>query len=943
MGNDYFYSKSTGLYVAREPLKIDARVIKAAVDGGVKLRWSDEGWINSIVFLEAIYLLRNLGGTMMTMREYWLILNDAKEAGDADMVAQLQSDHYAEWLNTVFEKKEVAIENVRATKQESGYTYQGDPRSIQMPYGHPGWFNAEEVDLQAGLPLKAELNREKYSTTWKYWSFCDYSYVAAAVRGWVTSVGKPSLDLGIPINAPQPNLLIRECRKELPYASIDPEISERARQFISDFQTRVQNNDYAGLFQERAEFLEFVRQYGSLFSESQETKIYKIREKLREILGILYVYAKRKDDTSSLEIARTARAVRGVTQETVRYEDFVAFVEASRARLQRAIKECRPIVFVTGHKNPDTDTVISTLAEAYRNHLCDGHVKTYIPIVQGSRMPDEIAKLLGDRLAGGVIFTNEPAYKEIANSGQARWIMVDHSLGPEIQKFVISIVDHHIPSQVALRQDIPKTIEMIGSTCALIVQRFYGLGLNIPAELAKIFYGTTLMDTENRSPYKMTARDVLIMDDLKEIAGIQSDGEFYHDLMSALLNTDDAESLFGRDYKEDWIFFGFAVAKVKHVFDGRGNVLKPGLLKCLVALARQNNQCKNLPLTLIKVVDYLDDNSTVNRERVYLIFNEQVFSEFKEGMFRLLETIIRSTFKGKALVSKTDQFIEFWGVGDQLSRKRIVPILEPVATAFNRYFYSPSTGLYAKREFLKNSQRVREAAKKCGIKLSWDSQGRINHITYGEAIRLLGQLEFTAPSLPQYWVILNDAKIIRDQQMVRHLQSDGFVEFLHTVIENGRWVVNRPEIVMSRTSFEYEGLNVEVGYGYHGTKQELKVPEGKPGLISPDEIDPNSGLPSIVHSPDIYDDPTLWRYWSPDAQKNVATRGYIFLLGQPALDLKIHLSESFQCLGVRPCCRNVEMPQMEIIADENGVSLTIWEEGEKLCVREADLFKDIEN
>ncbi len=106
MERGYFYSKSTNLYVSREPLKIDARVIKVATDCGINLNWDDEGRINYITFYESLFLLQKLGATTLTMKDYWLVLRDAKEANDEDMVRQLQSDKYAEWLNTVFERKE---------------------------------------------------------------------------------------------------------------------------------------------------------------------------------------------------------------------------------------------------------------------------------------------------------------------------------------------------------------------------------------------------------------------------------------------------------------------------------------------------------------------------------------------------------------------------------------------------------------------------------------------------------------------------------------------------------------------------------------------------------------------------------------------------------------------------------------------------------------------
>ena len=119
----------------------------------------------------------------------------------------------------------------------------------------------------------------------------------------------------------------------------------------------------------------------------------------------------------------------------------------------------------------------------------------------------------------------------------------------------------------------------------------------------------------------MTYRDRLIMDQLMELSGIADEHTFFQDLMSHLLNTDDAARLFERDYKADWGIFGFAVAKVKGAFDKKGHELKPMLLQTLNDLAAKNNCDKNYAMTVVKIVDYEDDNEIVNRERVSLVFN----------------------------------------------------------------------------------------------------------------------------------------------------------------------------------------------------------------------------------------------------------------------------------------------------------------------------------
>ena len=83
---------------------------------------------------------------------------------------------------------------------------------------------------------------------------------------------------------------------------------------------------------------------------------------------------------------------------------------------------------------------------------------------------------------------------------------------------------------------------------------------------------------------------------------MNNEDEFYSDLMSFLLNTDDPDVLFGRDYKEDW-GFGFAVAKIKNGFTSGGEKVKKSLIKKAVKLAHENNISKNLPLTILRITD----------------------------------------------------------------------------------------------------------------------------------------------------------------------------------------------------------------------------------------------------------------------------------------------------------------------------------------------------
>ena len=79
MKTNFFYSKSTGLYISRTPLKIDSRVKKATEKNNIKLHWDDEGRINLVSFDDAKNIVHCLGSTLLGPIEYRKVLHDAQE------------------------------------------------------------------------------------------------------------------------------------------------------------------------------------------------------------------------------------------------------------------------------------------------------------------------------------------------------------------------------------------------------------------------------------------------------------------------------------------------------------------------------------------------------------------------------------------------------------------------------------------------------------------------------------------------------------------------------------------------------------------------------------------------------------------------------------------------------------------------------------------------
>ena len=651
---DFFYSDSLGKFVAYDFLKIDVRVVDAASKLGIHLDWDEEGHVCNINFTEARRLLDGLGSHLLTPKEYWQVRNEADKNGEVRAVRSLELDIGTEWLDAVFIKKAptgpvLLIEHplvlANGINQESSTI-------LTQPDARPGWFNpVNNINADTGMPISISLTREKGTpawsqTTWKYWSTFQTNKLVAGIRGYVTSSGTPSLDLDIPVEARQPVLFICECRDELQNPEIRPELIEEFIRLeevylptLALFPGVKNSGKHQIFYEQNQKLLEFVNTSYKEVATSNEKSALHIKEHVHDMLGIVYLEAlKRGDRVVVKDIKTLQEATFGLSPEAGKYSHLKEFLESRRNELTKAVSENKRIVFVMGHKNPDTDTAISALFESYLKSLTDRDT-VYVPVIQANRLPDEIAHLLGEDLSRAYVCTSEKIYQNAENLGQIRWILVDHNKS-EKQRFTISMVDHHILSDVAKNQEIPKTWEMVGSCSAQITLKLYGLGVTLDGQTARLLHGATLMDTENRGPKKMTSRDILIMDNLRSASGVRDENSFYQELMGYLLNTDDSERLFQRDYKEDWGVFGFAVAKVKNVFDEKGGTLKPKVLAGLIKEAELNNSAKHFCMTLVKVVDYKQDNQTVNREKIYLVFNDFAPVEFRQVMLEGIERIV---------------------------------------------------------------------------------------------------------------------------------------------------------------------------------------------------------------------------------------------------------------------------------------------------------------
>lgn len=849
----YYYSKTLSAYIDLEPLRINQRVMRIAAQLDIKLSWDDDGYVCNITFEEAKRITAALGGFMMSPVEFWRVYDEAYTDSQNEVIDSLTSHSFTEFLDRVYYSSDEYIEHPQTACDNC---FAGEKSKRVIPAGRPGWFLFEDIDLETGVPSKTRVKGVGDKALMKYWD-PDVSVssigTCVAIRGYVTSVDNISLDLGIPVDSRQPKLMIRLCTYEEPESFLLPQEYEYLDKVIS------------GHNEEQIEQL-FKSDLFRKLCLSEDNNEVSLREQIISTLG----YARIKSNKRITNL--------------LTYDSLASYILSCRDKMNKAANDKKKLVFVIGHRNPDSDTVVSSIVEAYRLDTYYGSDNSvYIPLIQAEGMPAEIRALIGDVLSDAIIYENQIPLHEWIESGIVRFVYTDQNYQKEYQKYVLAVTDHHSPAQ-ELKEHEPTysfLVESVGSATSLVVRKLYGHNCVPDEAVARILYGAMLMDTENRVPHKMTSWDELIMNAIKELAKIDDDSAFYSSLMKYLLEEKDWRKLYYRDYK---YFRGYDFAELK-VVDFIGNKIYEPALADMILEATENNLSKNTYLTLVKLTQYYPGGKEIELERIYTIFNTNTVDEVRCKSRELLRAIIKVNFP-EAIIREDELYIEITGVGKQISRKKIAPPMEKLLLYMNQYMYIERIDKWVSREFLHMSDSV----KAVDSTLMVDAQNRICGLSFPMAKKLMDALGLGMLDIREYWAVYDEVLAKKDSNMLDSLTDSTFIEYLDTGANNGE-VIHHPIL-------QKEDDGVWKVIGLH---KESSVMQAKPGLINPAEIDRGSGLPEVVHHPDDYENKLLWRYWSPPKEGcYVFSRSYIFLLGQVCLDAKMTLNEGFVNLGIRP-------------------------------------------
>jgi manganese-dependent inorganic pyrophosphatase len=202
-------------------------------------------------------------------------------------------------------------------------------------------------------------------------------------------------------------------------------------------------------------------------------------------------------------------------------------------------------VYVTGHKNPDTDSVTAAIAYA---ELLKAKGTDAIPAMQGEMNPETQTVLRRFNVSAPEIMTDATG-KTIA--------LVDHSdlkQAPDnlSADSVVAIVDHHKIGDVTTNSPIFCCVKPVGCTGTVLKQLYDTEGVAIQPQIAGLMMSAILSDTVNFKSPTCTDEDKKAVAELKAIAQIADTDELFMEMLKAKSSIDGipAMELLNRDYKD---------------------------------------------------------------------------------------------------------------------------------------------------------------------------------------------------------------------------------------------------------------------------------------------------------------------------------------------------------------------------------------------------------
>jgi len=288
--------------------------------------------------------------------------------------------------------------------------------------------------------------------------------------------------------------------------------------------------------------------------------------------------------------------------------------------------------YIVGHKNPDTDSVISAIA--YANFKGEG----YIPAVLGE-LNNETKFVLNK------FGVKAPILLESVSDGD-RVILVDHNEGSQTLDGVndyqiIEILDHH-KVNISFSNPINITTKPYGSTASLITEKFLESKKPISKEVAGLLLSAILSDTVIFKSPTTTDKDKEFVAVLLEIAGVSDVVEYGMELFKkkAEISSKTASEIINGDFKE----FDFNGKKVGigqiELIDA--NDINPKKEEIINEMEKINNN--GYFAVLFIVTDIMKEGSYFfavgNKESIFKAFEITEENNYKQGVLSRKKQVV---------------------------------------------------------------------------------------------------------------------------------------------------------------------------------------------------------------------------------------------------------------------------------------------------------------
>ena len=289
-------------------------------------------------------------------------------------------------------------------------------------------------------------------------------------------------------------------------------------------------------------------------------------------------------------------------------------------------------ILIFGHKNPDTDTICSSIIKQKLNEKTGKNNTIAIRIGNINKETQYVLDYLN---------IEAPEYVEKVEEGQ-KVILVDHNEfsqsieGIEKAK-IIGVIDHHRISNFETCEPLYYTARPYGCTSTILFKQYKQKGLEISKEEAVLMASAIISDTLLLKSPTTTTQDEEALKELAEIANI--DVNVYGiEMLKAGTDLDDysAEELVNLDAKcLDKCGRKFVIAQVNTV-DISDMLKRKEEIKSAINKEIEKN---NLELFILAITDILNSNSQIlvygkSASLVEKAFNKQLKDDmmFLEGV-----------------------------------------------------------------------------------------------------------------------------------------------------------------------------------------------------------------------------------------------------------------------------------------------------------------------